>query len=186
MVTGQLKLRPSVSDLTFQVYDAPIHPEFISSLCTRTFERDGYRLRVHLTAAGHMLEWHGKRTTIVELLTDQSTPLPEQHQLFCHRIGPERSEQFRPSASICYLTCFQVERMVAEVFFHYQDELRRDAQKTGLLYVLRPHDRLGLSPLSYMDLQARSDSLVIHTYHTFPDEYAVVKVQTLVEVRPPG
>jgi hypothetical protein len=41
---------------------------------------------------------------------------------------------------------------------------------------------MGLSPLSYLDVQARTGSLLIHSYHTFPDEYAVVKSQTLIEV----
>jgi hypothetical protein len=30
-------------------------------------------------------------------------------------------------------------------------------------------------------LQSRPGSLLIHVYHTFPDDYAVVKTQSLIE-----
>lgn len=174
--------RPNTRDLTFQVFDRSVHPELFESLLVRSFERDGYRLRVHLTRAGHVLEWCWGKITLVEILTDQSGPLPEQRQLFAHRVGGERTESYGPCDSVSYQTCFQLERLPPRVFYHLHDELRTDGQRDGLLHVLEPQDRLGHSPLSFLDLQARPRSVIVHAYHTYPDEFAVVKSQSLVEI----
>ncbi|MGL4460854.1 MAG: DUF2617 family protein [Planctomycetia bacterium] len=181
-MNGNLIVRPTTADLTFQVFDRWIHPEFFETLLLRTFERDGYKLSIRLTPAGHVVEWRREGHTLVEVLGDQSTPLPDHRLLFGHRIAGERSEQYRPAPEITYQTCFQLERLTPELFFHLNDEIRADGEKTGVLYLLRPQDRLGLSPISYLDPHARKNSLILHSYHTYPDEYAVVKTQTLIEV----
>lgn len=175
--------RPCVTDLTFQVFDWPVHPELIETMLVRSFARDGYTLKLHLTPAGHLVEWRRGNLTLVEVLADQSRPLPEHRQLFAHRVGGERSERHSPNSSVSYQTCFQLERLPAEVFFHQHDEIRHDGEKTGVFHLLRPLDRLGLSPMSYVDLQARPNSLIIHVYHTYPEEYAIVKTQTLIEIQ---
>ena len=181
-VGNKLYTRPQVTDLYFQLFDRPIHPELIDSLESRHFEHDGYRLALHLTPAGHIFQWRRENLTLAEVLAIQTHPLPEYRQLFTHRVGGERTERFLPSEDVCYQTCFQVEWLAPQIFCHLHDELRHDGETGGVLYLLRPHDRLGLSPLSYLDLQARPGSLIIHAYHTYPDEFAIVKTQTLIEV----
>jgi hypothetical protein len=180
-VSKQVLSRPCVTDLSFQVFDRAIHPELVETVQFTSIDRDGCRLQLRLTPAGHMLEWHRGETTIVEILADQAGPLPEQRLLFAHRVGGERSECHRLAEGVSYQTCFQLERLPAQYFFHVHDELRSDGEKNGVLHLLRPLDRLGLSPVSYVDLQARPGSMVIHSYHTYPEEYAVVKVQSLIE-----
>lgn len=173
--------RPCVADLSFQAFDRPVHPEWIDALVTRAFERDGYRLKLHLTPAGHVVQWSWGKTSLVEVLADQSQPLPDQRQLFAHRVGGERSENYTLTEKVSYQTCFQLERMAPEVFLHFHDDLQRDGRRDGVLHLLSPADRMGLSPVSYVDVQARSGSLLIHVYHTYPAEFAVVKSQTLIE-----
>lgn len=181
-MASSLIFRPPVTDLTYQVFDRPFHPELIDALSTRTFERDGYLLRLHLTAAGHVVEWRLGRFHLVEVLGDADQKTPEHGQLFAHRVGGERSECVTPSAQVSYQTCFQLERVPRGIYHHLDGELRHDSRQNGVLQVLSPHDRLGLSPLSYVDLQARKNSLVIHTFHTFPSDYAIVKSQTLIDI----
>lgn len=178
-----LILRPPVDDLTFQVFDRPFHPELIASLSTREFERDGYKLRLHLTQAGHVVEWRFGRLNLVEVLGGREQATPETRQLFAHRVGRERSECLTPSECVAYQTCFQLERVPAGVYPHLHGELRDDGRRNGVLQILSPLDRLGLSPLSYVDLQARKNSLILHAFHTFPTEFAIVKTQTLIEIR---
>ncbi|QDU62300.1 hypothetical protein Pan216_31670 [Planctomycetes bacterium Pan216] len=175
-------LRPYTTELTYQVFDWPVHPELVESLAREELAREGYRLVFHLTPAGHLMEWHWGEVVLVEMLADQAHPLPEHRQLFGHRVGNERSEQFQPAESVSYQTCFQVERLAPELFLHLHDELMADGEKQGILHLLPCHDRLGLSPISFVDLQSRPGSLLAHIYHTFPDEFAVVKTQTLIEV----
>ena len=175
--------RPTIDELLFQVYDRPIHPELIETLQHQQFRKDRYRLDVHITPAGHTLRYQQDELTLVEVLATQSAPLPEHRQLFAHRVGNERNELHTPSTTVCYQTCFQVERLPAPVFFRLHDEIRRDGEKDGVLHLLTPHDRLGLSPITFINLQARPGSMLAHVYHTYPAEYAVVKSQTLIETK---
>jgi hypothetical protein len=84
-VESELISRPTVAELSFQLYDRSVHPELIERLVSRGFERDGYSLRLDLTPAGHLFEWRWKKVILVELLANQSQPLPENRQLFTHR-----------------------------------------------------------------------------------------------------
>lgn len=177
-----IALRPSTANLIFQVFDRSVHPELFESLVCQNFERDGYHLKLRLTPAGHVLEWRRNGLMLVEVLADQTRPLPEQRQVFAHRVGGERLESHSPQDRISYQTCFQLERLAPKYFFHFHDELRESAASDGVLHLLQPNDRLGLSPLSYVDLQCRPGSLLVHVYHTFPEEFAVVKSQSIIEM----
>ena len=42
-------------------------------------------------------------------------------------------------------------------------------------------NRLALSPLGLVTVEARAGCLFIGTFHTFPDEHTVVKTQSLIE-----
>lgn len=183
-MSHQLIHRPPVVDLTYQVFDRPFHPEIIHGLASRTFAKDGYVLRLHLTTAGHVIEWHSGETHLVELLGDGEQEVPSSGQLFAHRVGSERSETASLGPGLSYQTCFQLERMPIEVYLQMDGELRDESRRQGVLHVLSPHDRLGLSPLSYVDLQYRKDSIIVSTFHTYPCDYAVVKSQTLIERSP--
>jgi hypothetical protein len=176
--------RPNTRELTFQLVDRPIHPEFIvDRMASRVFERDGYRLELHLTTAGHLIQWSCQdRAWLVEVLGDGKQPVPDNRDLFVHRIGGERSELYSPAEGVTYRTCFAIERMPEAVYFQMDAELRDESRRSGVLQLLSTTDRLGVTPLSFVDLQARTNSLIIHTYHTFPEDYAIVKSQTLIDI----
>ena len=41
---------------------------------------------------------------------------------------------------------------------------------------------LALGALSYVNVETRSRSMLIQAFHTFPDDYAIVKTQSLFEI----
>ena len=53
----------------------------------------------------------------------------------------------------------------------------------GMLYRFDSSGRMALGALSYINLQARNRSLLVQAFHTFPDDYAIVKSQSLFEVQ---
>lgn len=56
-----------------------------------------------------------------------------------------------------------------------------DAQRADLAYHFVSESRLTPGALSIIDYEANQSSLLIHAFHTFPDELAVVKTQSLFE-----
>ena len=174
--------RPRTDRLSFAAYDRPLHPELFETRQLHRFDRDGCRLALHLTDAGHVLQWRRGDVALAEMLDGRLAELSERNQLFAHRIGQERGESCRLAADISYRTCFQLERLPATVFSHVHAELRCDGDRDGLVRLFEPNDRLGLAPMSFVDLQHRTGSFVVHVYHTFPDELCIFKSQTLIEI----
>ena len=181
MAHEQLVVRPNVADLQFSLFDRAIHPELFAIQLVREFSRHDFVVKLMLTEAGHALDIRHGNFICTEVLSQQSQMLPETRQIFVHRLAGERTERHQPAPNITYQSCFLLEKQPMEVFLHQQDELCRDGEKTGVFHRLQPPDRLGLSPLTFVDLQARPGSLSIHVYHTFPDEFAIVKTQTLID-----
>jgi hypothetical protein len=42
--------------------------------------------------------------------------------------------------------------------------------------------RMALGALSYLNVETRNRSLLVQAFHTFPDDYAIVKIQSQFEV----
>jgi hypothetical protein len=179
---GSPFVRPKVSELVFRLYDRPLHPELFDSLAVRRVERDGYRLTARITRSGHALTWERGLLCLTEVTATADQELPGAGQRLSHRFGGERQARCEVAPGVRYQVSSQVETLLPEQFLHIQEELRADGERKGLVFHFRPHDRLGLAPLGVMIVEALPACLSASAFHTFPDEFAVVKTQSLIEV----
>jgi hypothetical protein len=72
-----------------------------------------------------------------------------------------------------------MEPVARETFWTYQKELTQVGAREGLLYCFEPSGRFGLGAMSYINVESRDKSLRIQAFHTFPDDYAIVKSQSV-------
>jgi hypothetical protein len=177
-------LRPRVSELVFQLYARPLHPELFDILSVRKVRRDGYDLTVRITRTGHVISWENRDVHLTEVAAANDEPLPEKRRLLSCRLRSEHSETLRCAHGVGYQMSFQVEVLPPEIFLHIHDEILADGSKRGLLHNFQPHHRLSLSPLGFVIVEARAGCLFLSSFHTFPDEHTVVKTQSLIETRP--
>ncbi len=180
---GVYLTRPRVSDLVFQVYGRPLHPELFDILATRRLRREDYELTVWITRTGHVIAWENADVYLSEVAAAGDQPLPEKRRLLSWRLRGERSDAISCAHRVSYQTTFQVEVLPPEQFVHVHDEIVSDGGKRGLLHNFHPHHRLALSPLGLVTVEARPGCLFVGTFHTFPDENTVVKTQSLIEKR---
>ena len=96
--------------------------------------------------------------------------------------GEHTETRFCPQG-IHYQTSFQVEVLPPEIYFHVHDEILADGDKRGMLHNFQPHHRLALAPLGFITVEARPGCLFLTAFHTFPDEYTIVKSQSFIEKR---
>jgi hypothetical protein len=178
---GTIFLRPRVADLVFRLYDRPLHPELFDALATRRVDREGYRLAVHITPTGHILDWSHGDERITEATATADQLLPGRGQRLSHRFGGSRAGRCDVKPGLRYQIGTQVEVLRPELFEQIHDELRADGERKGLLFHFRPENRLRLSPIGVVIVEALPRCLSIAAFHTFPDEYAVVKTQSLIE-----
>jgi len=74
---------------------------------------------------------------------------------------------------------FSLEPVERETFWTYQKALTQAGTQDGLLHCFESSGRFGLGALSYINLESRDRSLKVQAFHTFPDDYAIVKSQSV-------
>ena len=178
---GVYLTRPRVSDLVFQVYGRPLHPELFDILATRRVRREDYELTVWITRTRHVISWENADVYLSEVAAAGDQPLPEKRRLLSHRLRSEHSDTLACAHGVNYQTTFQVEVLPPEQFLHVHDEIVSDGGKRGLLHNFHPHHRLALAPLGFVSVEARPGCLFLSSFHTFPGEYTVIKTQSLIE-----
>ena len=181
VVSIVLSVRPKVAELVFQLYGRVLHPELFEVCATRSIDRGGYSATVSITDAGHLVTWRKDGLTLTEVATSLAQPLPQKRRLLSHRIAGERSDRMECRGGASYQTCFQLETVEQEVFWSFQQELVVEGSKRGLLHRFESGGRLALGALSWINVETRPRSLLVQTYHTFPDDLAIVKSQSLFE-----
>ncbi len=174
-----LSVRPKVAELVFQLYGRSLHPELFEVHKTRTIERGGYSAKIDITNAGHLITWSYDGITLTEVCTAAHHPLPQKRRLLSHRLRGERSDHVECKGGIEYKVCFQLEPVDPEIFWTFQEELASDGQTKGLLHTFNSSGRMALGALSYIHAETRNRSMLVQAFHTFPDDYAIVKSQSM-------
>ena len=177
-----LTVRPKVAELVFQVYGRPLHPELFEVYCSRQVDRGGYQAKVDITSAGHVVTWRYAGLTLTEVAAAAHHPLPKRRRLMSYRLQGHRSDSVRCRGGVEYQTNFQLEPVEPEVFWTFQQELAEDGLRQGMLHKFDSSGRMALGALSYINVETRSRKLLIQAFHTFPDDYAIVKSQSIFKL----
>ena len=176
-----LSVRPRAAELVFQLYGRVLHPELFEVCASRAIDRGDWAATVAITGLGHVVTWRRDGLTLTEVTTAAGEPLPVKRRLLSHRVGGERSERLECRDGTRYAACFQIERADAEVFWTLQQELAEAGAKRGLLHHFDAPGRMALGALSWIDVETRPRGLFVQAFHTFPDDLAIVKSQSLFE-----
>jgi hypothetical protein len=177
-------VRPRVNELVFQIFGKPLHPELFEILAERKIAREDYQVHVRITRTGHVMTWENRDVILTEVAAAADQHLPEGRRLFSFRLRGEHSVVVPCAHGVTYQTSFQVETLAPEIFLHVHDEILAEGGKRGLLHNFQPNHRLDVPALGFIEMEARPACLFVSTFHTFPDENAVVKSQSLVEIKP--
>jgi hypothetical protein len=173
-----LTVRPKVAELVFQVYGRSLHPELFEIYESREVERGGYRARVDITSAGHVVSWRYEGLTLTEVAASAHHPLPQKRRLMTYRLRGERNDRLECRGGVTYQMNFELETVDPSIFWTFQQELAHDGQRQGMLYTFDSSGRMAMGALSYIYLETRNRTLLVQAFHTFPDDYAIVKSQS--------
>ena len=177
-----LSVRPKVAELVFQLYGRGLHPELFEIVSTRSVGRGNYEATISITSAGHLVTWRRDGLTLSEVAASAAQPLPQRRRLLSYRLAGERSDRMECRGGITYQTCFQLETVPAEVFWTFQQELCGEGIKHGMFHRFESGGRLALGAISWINVETRTKSLLVQAFHTFPDDLAIVKSQSLFEL----
>ena len=88
--------RSSVADLTFQVFNRSLHPEWFATLEFRRVEQKRWTADVRIVEGGHVVIFSSGLVRLTEVLCGPETILPKPGRLFHSRLRHERSAILRP------------------------------------------------------------------------------------------
>ena len=177
-----LSVRPKVAELSFQLFGRALHPELFEVHKSRIVERAEFTARIDITTTGHVITWRHRGLTLTEVATSAQHPLPERRRLLSYRLKGQRSDRVECRGGIVYQTSFQLEPVAPELFWMFQEELAHDGERQGLVHTFDSSGRMALGALSYIYAETRTRSLLIQAFHTFPDDCAIVKCQSVFEL----
>ena len=173
-----LSVRPKVAELAFHVFSRSLHPELYTLHKSRRIERTNYEAQVDITNCGHVITWKGAGMTICEVATSAHQPLPKRRCLISKPLKGSRTERAKCRGGINYRTHFQLEPVEPDLFWMVQQQLGSGSTE-GLLHTFDASGRMALGALSYVNIETRCHSMLVQAIHTFPDDYAIVKVESL-------
>lgn len=173
-----LSVRPKVAELAFQVFSRSLHPELYTIHRSRRIERSNYEAQVDITSCGHVITWNALGTTICEVATSAHQPLPKRRCLLSRSLKGSRTERAQCRGGVEYRTHFQLESVEPDLFWMVQQQLGNGPTE-GLLHTFDASGRMALGALSYVNVETRQNSMLVQAIHTFPDDYAIVKVESL-------
>jgi hypothetical protein len=177
-----LTVRPKVAELVFQLYGKALHPELFVVYETRTVKRGDYEAKIDITSAGHVVTWRYAGLTLTEVAASAQHPLAEKRRLMSYRLIGQRSDRLGCRGKACYQMSFQLEPVEPEIFWTFQQELMHDGLQQGMLHRFDSSGRIALGALSYINVEPRNRHLLIQAFHTFPDDYAIVKTQSIFQL----
>jgi hypothetical protein len=175
--------RPDVAHLMFRVFDRSVHPELISACASSAIEQPNYSVVLRICDAGHAVTFKHQADTLCEITSTAQHPLPQQKQIYSRRLRGHRQETINLAGGhVLYHVSFQLERLDPDVFMHYHEELLNDSRRSLVAHQFRSTNRFAPPPLSFLHAEQQQRSLLIHAFHTFPGNCAVVKTQSLFEI----
>lgn len=177
-----LTVRPKVAELVFQLYGRALHPELFVVCETRHIQRGEQEAQIDITSAGHVVTWRYAGITLTEVATAAHHPLPERRRLMSYRLKGQRSDRLECRGGVRYEMSFQLETVSAEFFWTFQKEIACDGLFHGVYHKFDSSGRFALGAVSFVNVEARNRSLMVQAFHTFPDDCAIVKSQSLFQL----
>ena len=174
-----LSVRPKVAEHAFQLYGRALHPELFEVFKSREIERGTFNAKIEITSAGHVVTWRYAGITLTEVACSAQHPLPQKRRLMSYKLKGERNDHLECRGGVSYEVSFQLEPVTPEIFWTFQQELAHDGDRQGLLHTFDSSGRMALGALSYINVETRSRSMLVQAFHTFPDDFAIVKSQSL-------
>ena len=171
-----------IADLSFRVLGRPPHPDWFTTHAHRRVAQDGWQADVRIIDGGHAILWRAGDVRLAEVLVGASLPLPDSAVLFQAPVRHERATVLRPGAGVEYQTCFEVESADAEVFAHLCDEMTLDATRDRLFHRSSGSNRMAPPGVSHVIFETRARGLLVHSFHSFPADRAIVRTQSLFEI----
>ena len=141
-------------------------------------------MRLDITSSGHVITWNSGTAVVSEVATSSHQPLPAKRELFAFALKGSQDEQLDVRGGTRYRTKFSLEPATSDLFFGIQQQLAGQEGPDSIMHTFDSSGRICWGAISLIHVEARRRSIRIRAVHTFPDDGAVVKVETVFSTTP--
>ncbi|MBX3425676.1 MAG: DUF2617 family protein [Pirellulales bacterium] len=177
-----LSVRPKIAELVYQFYGRSLHPELFDIQQSRRVSRGDYAATIHITNSGHVVTWTYQGLVLTETAAAANQPLPQRRRLMAYRLQGTRSDAIDCRGGVRFEMSYSLEPADREKFAAYDQQLTLPATRDGMLQRFEASGRFERGALSYIAVDCRDKAMRIQAFHTFPDDAAVLKIQSVYRV----
>jgi hypothetical protein len=164
----------AISELSFSLYQRPLHPELFDIFAKRHLKTEKYEAVIWVTGCSHVVSVYAKDLCLTELINAPTQLLPKRGLIERFQFRGQRNHKCTLSRGMSYMTDFQVEKMSPNLYRKSHVDLERFARNRGVFVRFPDLTVGGLEPFSYIDFEARRDEMHIHTFHAYPDQVTII------------
>ncbi len=173
--------RPDVADMVLRVYERSVHPELFESIRCHKVSVGNHQASLRLGTAGHLLEFRTESSVITEVAVSRRCALPVNLKMIDRRLIGYRTHLI-DGTNVRYHCSYQLESVPLDVYLQVHRELELDARRATLAVVIPGSGPCSPDCISMLKCDVMKEGLVVHAFHTFPDNAAVLRIQTLFEL----
>lgn len=171
-----------VTDRTLHVFQRALHPEWFAVRAHERFALGFWEADVRIVEGGHVIVFGGRDVRVTEVLGGPETTLPLGGLLLNAAVRREHTAVLKPGGKAVYQVCMEVERVDPEVFHHLCEEMACDSGSGRLLHSFRGANRMAPPALTHIHVDRLAGGLSVQTFHSFPEDLAIFRSQTLIEL----
>lgn len=175
------QINVAVGQLTFSLFQRPLHPELFQIYAARQLKTEKYEAIIWVTGCTHVVSVFADSLCLTEVVSAPGQMLPERGLIERFQFKGPKSHKCTLSRGVSYMTDFQVEKTSPILYQQSHLDLERFARNRGVFVKFPQLEAGGLKPFCYVDFEARKSELHIHTFEAYPDQVTMVKTQSLFD-----
>jgi len=175
-------VHPSAFELAFRLYDRAIHPELFDIRATKKIDGAGWKAAISICAGGHVIALQTPTGVATELAIPARLMTPDRGLAAGHRLGASRDWTVPLNCGVHAHFSAHVDAVDAVAFRNIEQELTLDARSSAISFRFPGAGRLQAGPLSVIRAEPLAHGVMFHAFHTFPDNSAVLRTQSLYEL----
>jgi len=179
------RTRQRVEELQFCLYERAIHPELFHIHKVQRVEQSRYHAEIWVAGLSHVVTVQSGDQILTELIAEDMEILPKTGLATSFKFRGERDHAQSFKSGVKYILSTQVERMTPQLFPATHRDYVHYAQNRRLFVSFEECANDGLAPFSFVDYDARDHEFHVHAYHAFPEDFTLLKTQSIFEIGKP-
>ena len=171
----------AVEELTFNLFQRSLHPELFQIYAQRQIKTEKYEAHIWVTGCTHVVSIYSNDVCLSEVICVPGQPLPQRGLIEKFQFSGPRSHKCTLSRGMSYMTDFQIEKMVPNLYKQSYLDLERFSRNRGIFIDFPEMEKNGLIPFCYLDFESRQSEFHVHSFSAFPEQVTMIKTQSLFD-----